>query len=79
MKNPYEVLGVSSLDDISVIKAEYRKLCKKYHPDIVGPKGIEKFREINEAWNTIKGMSNENKGKQYWSHETLFTIKQRSI
>ena len=79
MKNPYEVLGISSLDSKDVAKAKYRALCKKYHPDVAGLEGTAKFREINEAWNLIKNTLSEGKERQYWSHKTLFSICKRRV
>jgi len=52
MKNYYEILGVSADSDEGVIKANYRKLAKKYHPDLhPGDKEAEsRFKEIGQAW-----------------------------
>ena len=33
MKDPYEVLGVSPSDSDETIRAAYKALVKKYHPD----------------------------------------------
>lgn len=74
MANPYEVLGVSPLDSKEFVKAKYRKLCKEYHPDIAGQEFTAKFREVNEAWNSIKDTLPDESKQQYWSHKTLFTI-----
>lgn len=79
MNNPYEVLGVSPLDTLSEIKDKYRKLCKKYHPDIAGEEFTAKFQEINDAWEYLKANTKEDKPKQYWSHKTLFTVERRSL
>ncbi len=50
-KNYYEVLGVAKTASEEEIKAAYKKLVKKYHPDLhPGDKAAaEKFKEINEA------------------------------
>lgn len=56
MKDPYQILGVSpSASDAEVTEA-YRKLAKKYHPDLnPGDKVAEKrMQEINSAYEQIK-------------------------
>ncbi len=59
MKNPYEVLGVSQNATEEQIKAAYKELVKKYHPDkyINNPLANlaeEKMKEINEAYAEIQ-------------------------
>ena len=50
--DPFSVLGVTSSATEDEIKAAYRKLAKKYHPDLnPGDKAAEqKMREVNEAY-----------------------------
>jgi len=64
MKNYYEILGVQRSATLEEIKKVYKKLAKKYHPDLnPGNKEAEqKFIEIKEAYDTL---SDESKRKSY--------------
>jgi curved DNA-binding protein len=54
-KDYYAALGVARDASDAVIKAAYRKLAQKYHPDVTkDPKGEEKFKDIAEAYQTLK-------------------------
>ena len=53
----YEVLGVDRSADDKTIKKAYKRLARKYHPDLNpdDPKGAEaKFKEVNEAYDVLK-------------------------
>lgn len=54
-KDYYKVLGVESDADAKTIKTAYRKLARKYHPD-VNPEADaeEKFKEVAEAYQVLK-------------------------
>lgn len=62
-RDPYEVLGVSKDASADEIKKAYRKLSKKYHPDLNKEAGAEeKFKEINDAYEIL---SDPQKKAQY--------------
>ena len=60
----YEVLGVSKTATQDELKKAYRKLARKYHPDLHkdNPEAAEKFKECNEAYSVL---SDEQKRAQY--------------
>lgn len=59
----YEVLGVSKTASDAEIKSAFRKLAKKYHPDVSKePDAAEKFKEAQEAYAVL---SDKQKRSQY--------------
>ncbi|WP_169753432.1 DnaJ C-terminal domain-containing protein [Campylobacter mucosalis] len=59
----YETLGVSKSASADEIKKAYRRLARKYHPDVNKDPGAEdKFKEINAAYEIL---SDEKKRAQY--------------
>lgn len=62
--NLYEILGVSPEATLSVIKSAYRKLARKYHPDLNQGDEVatKKFKEISQAYEVL---SDEDKKKNY--------------
>lgn len=63
-KDYYKILGVDKNATDAEIKKEYRKLAKKYHPDVNQNDEVasNKFKEINEAYEVL---SDKEKRKQY--------------
>lgn len=63
-KDYYEILGVDKKVTSQEIKKAYRKLAKKYHPDLNGgnEQAAEKLKEVNEAFEVL---SDENKKAKY--------------
>lgn len=73
----YKVLGVTKNTDDAEIKKAYRKLARKYHPDVnpndAGAK--KKFQEINEANEVLSDPEKRKKYDQYgkdWQHAEQF-------
>lgn len=51
----YKILGVEPTADDKTIKTAYRKLARKYHPDVNKEAGAEdKFKEVAEAYEVLK-------------------------
>ena len=60
----YEVLGVDRGADDATLKKAYRKLAKKYHPD-VNPGDAEAEKKFKEATEAYSVLSDPEKRKQY--------------
>lgn len=67
LEEAYKLLDAYPSDDLSTIKKKYRKLVKKYHPDIMQAQGAsedyiqdatEKIQKINDAYEIIKKAKN---------------------
>ena len=51
----YEILGLTRGADADEIKRAYRKLARKFHPDVSKEKNAEaKFKEVQEAYEVLK-------------------------
>ena len=54
-KDYYGILGIERSASADDIKKAYRKLARKYHPDVSkDPEGEEKFKAVAEAYETLK-------------------------
>lgn len=61
-KDFYKELGVSSDADTEEIKKAYRKLARKYHPDVnQSPEAEEKFKNISEAYDVLSNKESRQK------------------
>lgn len=63
----YEVLGINKSASDDEIKKAYRKLAKKYHPDLnQGDKSAEqKFKEVNEAYDVLSDKTKKARYDQF--------------
>ncbi|MEQ8625367.1 MAG: J domain-containing protein [Vicingaceae bacterium] len=73
----YKVLGISKSATAKEVKAAYRKLARKYHPDLnPNDKAAEqKFKEVNEANEVLSDPEKRKKYDEYgkdWKHADQF-------
>src|ERR1700694_3915438 len=66
-KDYYEILGVPRNADKKQIRSAFRKLARKYHPDVNpnNAEATEKFKEINEAHEVLSDPDKRAKYDQY--------------
>ncbi|MFC1916650.1 DnaJ C-terminal domain-containing protein [Chloroflexota bacterium] len=81
-KDYYNILGVNRNASERDIKQAYRKLARKYHPDVnPNDKSAEaRFKEINEAYEVVSNKDKRQKYDQFgeqWQYADQFTQAQR--
>ncbi|KGO32725.1 hypothetical protein JT06_18770 [Desulfobulbus sp. Tol-SR] len=68
-KDYYKILGISRDASKDEIQRAYRKLARKFHPDLNKEAGSEeKFKEINEAYEVLKDPAKREKYDQFGSN-----------
>ena len=77
-KDYYKILGVAEFDSAENIKSAYRKLARKWHPDIAGNSKdvLYKFKEINEAYEIL---SNDVKKAEYDKARRFYNYANNNI
>ncbi len=81
-KDYYKILGVKRNASEKEIKQAYRRLARKYHPDVnPGDKsGETKFKQINEAYEILSDKENRKKYDQFgdrWQYADQFAQAER--
>lgn len=81
-KDYYKILELNNTASQDDVKKAYRKLARKYHPDL-NPNNKEaekKFKEINEANEVLSNAENRKKYDQYgkdWKHADAFEAEKK--
>lgn len=81
-KDYYKILEINNTASQDDVKKAYRKLARKYHPDL-NPNNKEaekKFKEINEANEVLSNAENRKKYDQYgkdWKHADAFEAEKK--
>lgn len=69
-KNYYKIMGISQEASEKEIKMAYRKLARKYHPDISKePQAEERFKEMGEAYEVLKDPIKRAEYNQYLKNQ----------
>ena len=69
LKDYYTILGVKPTDDLKTIKTAYRRLARKYHPDVSKETNAEaQFKDLAEAWEVLKDEQRRAEYDQLWQH-----------
>lgn len=74
MENYYETLNLMNFADIEIVKASYKALSKKYHPDLNKNVDPNKMVQINMAYETL---GDADKKKQYDNELRKFLEEQK--
>ena len=75
-KDYYKILHISENSTQEEIKSAYRRLARKWHPDIAGNSDdvIANFKDINEAYETLSNVlkkADYDKARRFYSYSGL--------
>lgn len=81
MKNYYEVLEITENASDEVIRASYRALVKKYHPDnnVNNPEANKKLQELTEAYETLVNPENRRQYDELFFNNVSNTRPAQSV
>lgn len=69
LKDYYAIMGVKPTDDLKTIKTAYRRLARKYHPDVSKePDAEARFKEVAEAWEVLSDEQRRSEYDTLWQH-----------
>ena len=75
-KDYYKILNISETSTLEEIKLAYRKLARKWHPDVAGNSSevISKFKDINEAYETLSNSvrkADYDRARKFYSYSSV--------
>lgn len=69
LKDYYAIMGVERTDSLKTIKTAYRRLARKYHPDVSQEGDAEeRFKEVAEAWEVLSDEQRRAEYDEQWKH-----------
>ena len=79
-KDYYKILDIPEFSTSEEIKSAYRKLARKWHPDVAGSSAdvISRFKEINEAYEILSNNSKKadyDKARKFYNYGTSTSQK----
>jgi|SRR5579859_4689021 len=78
-RNYYVVLGVASNETDRGVRAAFRDLAKRYHPDRVGPDGAGAFREVAEAYEVLGDPARRRRYDESLRQQHPHTLRERLV
>lgn len=79
LKDYYAIMGVKPTDDLKTIKTAYRRLARKYHPDVSKESDAEaRFKDIAQAWEVLSDEQRRTEYDTLWQHRNDPPFRQQA-